>query len=136
VPAPGGDLRHQLGPIHLHAAGAEHQRLDDEGGKGIGLLAQQGNEGIDRAFLRSARRKRNTGYVEQHRIIGCIEDAPVANRHRAKHIAVIGVFHCDDAMALVSAIVPAADRHLDRDLDRGRSAVRKEHMSKAPGRDR
>ena len=80
--------------------------------------------------------KGNVRDLEQHRIVGRIEDAARADRHAADRVAVIAVLEREDAVARLAAIVPVAERHLERDLDRGGAAVGEEDMRKSGRRDR
>ena len=75
--------------------------------------------------------------VEQQRLVGGVENAARARRHRADGIAMIGVLERQDARALLADVAPVAERHLQCDFDRRRSAVGKENVREpAAGRSR
>ena len=120
--------------IKQHTPCAEHQRLDDQRG-GAGRAAgnfKRGQRGIAVAGGKCAG-KRDHADIEQQRRIGRVEQPTRADRHRADRIAVIAVFHHQDAGAPGSGMRMKAERHFQRDFDRGRSAVGKEHPGQVGG---
>jgi hypothetical protein len=113
-------------PIDQHAAGAEDERLDDQRGDAAG--AARRFEGIQRRFLAAGGRKGQPRDVEQQGIVGRVEDAAFAHRHSADGVAVIGALERKYAGALFGAMTPEAERHFQRDLHRGRSAIREKYV--------
>ncbi len=88
---------------------------------------------VERLLLRPGRRKGNGADIEQQGRPCSIVHAALADRHRADRVAMIAMFKNEDAMArrgqtVQRAIVPVAERHLQRDFDRSRSAVGIEDM--------
>ena len=115
------------GRVGQHAAGAEDQRLDDERRRPA-RVRQAASSASSVACSRACGGKRNAHDVEQQRLVGGVEDAARAGRHGADGVAVIAVLERDDARARLAAVAPVAERHLERDLDRGRAAVGKEDV--------
>ena len=71
--------------------------------------------------------------IEQQWLVGGIENAARAGRHRADGVAVIPVLERDDAFARLADVAPIAQRHLERDFYRCRPAVGEEHMPQSGG---
>ena len=114
--------------VEFHAAGALHQRLDDNAGDGVGALGEQL---VERRRLRIVVRqiddvmlRQQAGEQRVHAAFG------VAHRHGAGGVAVIAALEGDELPApLHAAIDPVLRRHLERDFDRDRTGVGKEHAA-------
>ena len=104
--------------------------------KAAGACAAMRIQRVQRRLLAPRFGKRDRADIEQQRRIGLVEHAARADRHRADRVAVIAMLHHQDAVARLAAIGPEAERHLQRDLDAGRSAVREEDMRKRVGHHR
>ena len=85
--------------VHAHSACAQNQRFDDQGRKIVRLRRKQSVQRIDRQLLRTLRGKRQIRDLEQHLLIGGVEQAALADRHRAEHVAVIAVLERDHTPA-------------------------------------
>ena len=107
--------------IDQHAAGAEDQRLNDQ--RRNRCITTSRRYRIQCRLLAAGRGKGNPLNIEQQRGVGCIEDTSFADRHAADRIAVIGAFQRQDATAPLAAVPPEAERHFQRDFDRGRAAI-------------
>ena len=106
----------QLGRrVHAHAAGALHQRFDDD----CGYLAAPPAQDL----VQSVGRKRHVLGTEQQRLEAAEEDGVAADRHRPEGVAVVAILEADETRPLrFAAMAPELVRHLQRDLDR-RAAV-------------
>ncbi|MNF51297.1 hypothetical protein D3C84_326150 [compost metagenome] len=124
--------------VHAHAAGALDQRLDDHRGDlavmlGQGLL-HVGEHG-PRMLLPAdpfgavvAVRAGHLEGVQQQRLVGVGEQRHVAHRHGRDGFAVIAVGQGDEALlALVAAVAPVVEAHLQRHLDARGAVVGVEH---------
>src|SRR5581483_10100206 len=70
--------------------------------------------------------------VEQQWPVQGMEHVYPADGHSAERVAVVGVLEADETGALrLVALGPPLKGHLERYLDRGRSAVRVEHPAQA-----
>ena len=77
--------------------------------------------------------------VEQQRPVHRVEQVDPADRDRADRVAVVGVLEAHEARARrlrLRRLLPVLERHLERDLDRGRAAVGVEHAASAARRAR
>ena len=117
------------GAVHQHPARAEHQRLDDEGGRRF--RAAGALQRVERRLLRPGGGEGNGAHIEQQRRIGAVEHAARADRHRPDRIAVIGVLQHQDAVPRLAPVGPEPERHLQRHLDAGRAGIRIEHVGQA-----
>lgn len=81
-------------------------------------------------------RERQPLHVKQQRRIGSIEHTARARRHGADRVAMISVLQRQDAAPGLAPVAPETQRHLERDLHRGRTAIRIEDMRKTRGRHR
>ena len=90
---------------------------------------------VERRLLAARLRKRNAADVKQQRLISGVEHAARARRHRADRVAVIGVLQREDACARLADVAPKAERHLERDFDGRRAAIRKENVREARRRE-
>ena len=124
-------LRKHRGRIHQHAPRPQHQRLDDECRRACSAFCLQ----RVKCGLRVLGGKGHAADIEQHGGIGGIEHAARADRHRADRVAVIGMLHHHHAAARLATMRPVTERHLERDLDRGRPAVGEEHAGERIGQD-
>ena len=118
--------------IDQHAAGAEDQRFDDEGG---GFLQASGFECVERGLFHAVMGEGDGVDVEQQRLPRAVVDAALADRHRADGVAMIAVVEDENAAARLAYVEPVAERHLERDLDAGRARVRKEDAGERGGGD-
>ena len=85
-------------------------------------------EAISRSISLDVAGRRPVG-LEQQRAEGRVEEVDAADRDRADRVAVVGVLEADErapAHVLAAALLPVLERHLQRDLDRGRAGVRVE----------
>jgi hypothetical protein len=102
--------------------GALHQRLYDDGHDLAFVLAQQILHVLGVAGLSGDR-------LEQQRAVGRVEEVDPADRHRTDRVAVVGVAERHELgplRVLATALLPELERHLQRDLGRGRPRVRVE----------
>ena len=126
-------LRQYRSRVDFHAAGAEDQRLDNQRRRRIVGVAAICLQFFQRSLFRSGFREGQGADIEQQWRIGMVEHAARADRHRADRVAMIAVLHHQDLVARLAAIVPIAQRHFQRDLDRRRAAVGKENMGERFG---
>jgi hypothetical protein len=132
--------------VHAHAAGALHERLDDDG-RYVGMmfrerrlhLREHATCMIGFAHARLARIGVGRGRrddVHQQRLVDGFVQIDVAHRERAERLAVVAVRECDETgLARVAGVPPEMEAHLDRDLDRGGAVVREEAAIEARGRE-
>ena len=129
----GADRRHVAqdgGRVDQHAPGAQDQGLHDEGGR---PLRAGGLQRVERRLFLALMGKGDGVDIEQQRRPGGVIDAAFAHRHGADGIAMIAVLEDEDAVARLGktvqrAVVPVAERHFQRHLDRGRATVGEEDM--------
>ncbi len=122
-----------------HAAGPLHDRLDDDRGDLVARAVEHHVERRERrGHLALAGRHRRPQDLAQQIREGAVEDRVAARGHRAEGIAVVGVVEPDeDAAPRLAALAPLLDRHLHRDLDRGRAVVGDRRPATGrPGRER
>ena len=118
------------GRIEQHPARAQHQRLDD---KTCRIVARA------KTLQRVIGRLLGPGMGEGHgvdgkeqRLIGGIVNTALADAHRADRVAVIGMLHHGDALALpLPQMAPMAQRHFQRDLDAGGAGIGEEGVGQA-----
>ncbi len=112
--------------VKPHAAGALHQRFDNESRERLGVAFQRL---LQRVRARVVRRQRDTHMFRQHaakeRMHALVR---IAHRHGTGGVAMIAAAERDEAGARpLPAIAPELDRHLERDLDRDRARIGEEH---------
>ena len=74
--------------------------------------------------------------VEEERAVALVEEVDPADRHRPDRVAVVRVAEADVGAALrLALLLEVLERHLERDLRRGRAGVRVEDAIKAGRRD-
>ena len=127
--------RERCRAVDPHAARAQDQGLDDQCGGWRRSAAASGLQGVERRLLASRLGEGQGFDLEQQGLIGAGEAAALAGGHRADRVAMIAMLERDDAVARRAAIQPEAERHLQRDLDAGRSAVGVKHVIEPGGRD-
>ena len=120
--------------VHRHAGRALHARLDDQRS---GRRVMEGEMRVERTCrpLRDVARRlarrcracirarhRRTG--TQERQVGVAEERHVGHRERADRLAVVaaGETH-EPGLRGPAAVLPVVERHLERDLDRGRAVA-------------
>ena len=115
--------------VKAHAAGALHQRLDDDGGD---LLGSLGQHRLERRRARVVDRKIDDDLLRQQAAEGGVEAAfRVGNRHGAGGVAVIAALERNDAAAAAdAAIAPVLHRHFQGDFDGDRAGIAEEHAVK------
>src|SRR3546814_18373594 len=74
-------------------------------------------------------------HVEQQGLIRAVGDAALADRHRADRVAVIAVLKDEDTVTILADVGESAERHLERDLDAGRTRVGEEDAGQRIGGD-
>src|SRR6516225_10615061 len=102
--------------VHPHPAGPLYERLNDDAGDLISMLAQVLIEprGIDGQDIG----------LEQERLEAAEEHGIAADRHGAERVAVIAVLEADETRPPRLAVVaPELVRHLEGDFDRGAAVV-------------
>ena len=121
------------GRLDAHPRRALDERLDDHGGD---LLAVAVEGPLELGGVAG----RHVVGAEEERLVGGVEEVDAADRGRAERVAVVGVAQADErgaARVLAAALVPVLERHLERDLDRGRARVGVEDARRVPaGRSR
>ena len=125
----GADRAHlgeDLGRIDEHTPCTQDQRLNDESGRPFAACRLQRVESVLRA---GSGRKGQSDDVEQQRLVGAVEHAAGADRHRANGVPVIAVLEDKDAMTGLAQVHPVAERHLECDLNTRRARVREENAS-------
>src|SRR5208283_4435389 len=78
---------------------------------------------VERHLLLPWRREGDALDVVEQRRVADVEGPARRGRHAADRVAVIAVLERENPSAVLAAVLPKAQRHLDRDLDRGRAAV-------------
>ncbi len=112
--------------MEAHAAGALHQRLDDDAGDLVGVPLEQAVEGRDaRLVLRQLDDVMLGQKPAEQRVHAGVG---IAHRHRAGGVAVIAARKARNFAARAHAAVePELHRHLHGDLDRDRAGLGEEH---------
>ncbi len=110
-----GDRSQRVGAVEFHAAGALHQRFDDDGGEAAALLGQQRVERRERQLVPGQigyqLRRHVPGQNPMHALFG------IADRHGAERVAVIAVAERQEAVAPgFAAVQPILHCHLHRGL--------------------
>src|SRR3546814_19708164 len=110
-------------------------RFDDEGGGfAIRFLGGAGGfERVERGLFHAFVREGDGVDVEKQGLPGTVVDAALADRHRADRVAVIAMLEDENAVARPADVEPIATRHLERDLDAGRTRVRASSESQRGG---
>ena len=133
---PGADAAHLgqcLRGIDQHAARPKDQRLDDERRRAGAAGALQR---IQTGLFMPGDGKGYRFDVEQQRLIGTVESAARAHRHRADGIAMIAIFQHQDTMARLPTIQPVTKCHFQRDFHAGRTGIGKEQARQTVRHDR
>mgnify|MGYP000052675404 CR=1 FL=1 len=127
----------ELGIVHAHAAGALHERLDDDRGDFIMAIGEEccdlgdtSSCDVDSGLVRCALigvGRVDRDHIHQQRAIDRFIELHVTDRQRAECFAVIAVAQRDEAsLARPADILPIVKTHLHRDFDRSRATVGKE----------
>ena len=105
------------------------ERLDDHRADLAPVQLEHALEPADVAGVDLAR-------LEQQRPVGAVEEVDAADRDRADRVAVVGAGEGDElGPLLAAALAPVLERHLERDLDRGRARLGVEDAVEARRRD-
>jgi hypothetical protein len=113
--------------MNQHPGGSLHERLQDHGGHLVAVLGQQALHVGGVARLRRER-------VEEQRPVERVEEVDPSHRDRADRVPVVGVAQRDEAGPpgiLAAGLLPVLERHLERDLGRGRAGVGVEDAGQA-----
>ena len=100
------------GWVHEHAAGAEHEWLDDK--RGYVTAATERFEGVERCILAAQGRKWNSLDIVEELLVDLCKQPSCTDRHRADRVAVVAVFHHDNPVARLPAVTPEPQCHLER----------------------
>jgi transposase len=114
--------------VKFHAAGALHQRLDNDGSDGVGASGEQLVERrrlcVILRQIHDVMLRQQIGEQRVHAAFG------VAHRHGAGGVAVIAALEGDELPAsLHAAVDPVLRRHFERDFDSDRTGIGKEHAA-------
>ena len=129
------------GRVEVHAAGALHDRFEDDGRHLVGVALQERSHLLEVAVLEAGAEDRGRPGREELRgehvgelVVHAVHR--VAHRHGGEGVAVVAAPHGEQAMAVGPAPPqPVLDRHLDGDLHRDRAGVGEEHPGQAVGDD-
>src|SRR3546814_14256829 len=92
-----------------------------------------GLERVGAGLLLPFVREGDGAHVEQQGLIRAVVDAALADRHRADRVAVLAVLKDEDTVTILADVGESAERHLERDLDAGRTRVGEEDAGQRNG---